>query len=41
MKNGIRESELMIFEDCSHAPIYEDVTEFNGKTLAFLQRQLG
>jgi 3-oxoadipate enol-lactonase len=41
MKNGIRESELMIFEGCSHAPIYEDVTEFNGKTLAFLQRHLG
>jgi 3-oxoadipate enol-lactonase len=41
MKNGIRDSELVIFEDCSHAPIYENVAEFNGKTLAFLQRQSG
>jgi pimeloyl-ACP methyl ester carboxylesterase len=41
MKSGIRGSELMIFETCSHAPIYENVAEFNGKTLAFLQRQVG
>src|SRR5262245_35709969 len=41
MKNGIRESELVVFEDCSHAPIYENVTEFNGKTLAFLERHVG
>ena len=41
MKNGIRGSELVIFENCSHAPIYENVAEFNGKTLAFLQRQAG
>src|SRR5215472_13482893 len=41
MKSGIRGSELVIFEDCSHAPIYENVAEFNSKTLAFLQRQLG
>jgi pimeloyl-ACP methyl ester carboxylesterase len=41
IKTGIRESELVIFEDCSHAPIYENVTEFNGKTLAFLQRRVG
>jgi pimeloyl-ACP methyl ester carboxylesterase len=36
-----RKSELVIFEGCSHAPIYENVAEFNGKTLAFLQRQVG
>ena len=41
MKNGIRESEFVIVEDCSHAPIYENAAEFNGKTLAFLQRQIG
>ena len=41
MKGGIRGSELVIFEGCSHAPIYEDVAEFNGKTLAFLRRQVG
>jgi pimeloyl-ACP methyl ester carboxylesterase len=40
MKRGIHESELVIFEDCSHAPIYENVTEFNEKTLAFLRRQV-
>jgi pimeloyl-ACP methyl ester carboxylesterase len=38
MKNNIRDSELLIFEGCAHAPIYEKVEEFNQKTLAFLQR---
>jgi pimeloyl-ACP methyl ester carboxylesterase len=38
MKGGIRHSELLIFEECSHAPIYEKVEEFNQKTLAFLKR---
>jgi len=38
MKNGIRDSELLIFEGCAHTPIYEQVEEFNQKTLAFLQR---
>lgn len=38
MKGRIRNSELMILEGCSHAPIYEKVEEFNQKTLAFLQR---
>lgn len=41
MKNGIRKSEIVIFEDCSHAPIYENVSEFNDKTLAFLKRNTG
>jgi pimeloyl-ACP methyl ester carboxylesterase len=36
MKRRIRNSELLIFEGCSHAPIYEKVEEFNQKTLAFL-----
>jgi pimeloyl-ACP methyl ester carboxylesterase len=36
MTNGIKQSELGIFETCSHAPIYEQVAEFNEKTLAFL-----
>jgi hypothetical protein len=26
----------VIFEDCSHAPIYENVAQFNERTLAFL-----
>jgi len=34
----IRNSELVIFEGASHAPIYEVVEEFNGKTLEFLKR---
>ncbi len=38
LKRGIRLSELVIFETCSHAPIYEQVAEFNEKTLAFLRR---
>jgi hypothetical protein len=28
----------VIFETCSHAPIYEQVAEFNQKTLAFLSK---
>jgi len=39
MKGNISGSELLIFEGCAHAPIYEKVEEFNQKTLAFLQRQ--
>ena len=38
IKNNIRGSELLIFEECAHAPIYEKLEEFNQKTLAFLQR---
>jgi pimeloyl-ACP methyl ester carboxylesterase len=38
MKGSIRGSELVIFEGCAHAPIYEKVEEFNQKTLAFLRR---
>jgi 3-oxoadipate enol-lactonase len=39
MKSGIRNSELLIFEGCAHAPIYENVEEFNKSTLQFLMRQ--
>ena len=38
MTENITGSELIIFEDCSHAPIYENVEEFNRKTVDFLQR---
>lgn len=38
MKGGIRRSELLVFDGCAHAPIYEKVEEFNQKTLAFLKR---
>ncbi len=34
----ILKSELLIFEGCSHAPIYENVAEFNDKTLQFLKQ---
>jgi hypothetical protein len=27
-----------VFEDCAHAPIYQNVEEFNQRTLAFLRR---
>jgi pimeloyl-ACP methyl ester carboxylesterase len=29
LKDGIRTSEILIFEACSHAPLYENVAEFN------------
>jgi pimeloyl-ACP methyl ester carboxylesterase len=38
LTSGIPNSEFLIFETCSHAPIYESVEEFNSKTLAFLKR---
>jgi pimeloyl-ACP methyl ester carboxylesterase len=41
LKNGIRRSELHIFEDCSHAPLYENVPAFNETTLAFLSKHAG
>jgi 3-oxoadipate enol-lactonase len=41
MKGGIKDSELLVFEDCSHAPIYENVAAFNAKTLDFLKRRGG
>jgi 3-oxoadipate enol-lactonase len=41
MIGNIRDSELLIFEGCAHAPIYEKVEEFNQKTLRFLQRHTG
>src|SRR5215471_7699068 len=41
LKRGIQNSELLTFEGCAHAPIYEHVEEFNQKTLAFLQKHVG
>jgi len=38
---GIAGSELVVFEGCAHAPIYENVPEFNLRTLEFLQRHSG
>jgi pimeloyl-ACP methyl ester carboxylesterase len=41
LTSGIKGSELLVFENCSHAPIYESVEEFNAKTLGFLKRHTG
>ncbi len=41
LKSNIKGSELLIFEGCAHAPIYEKVDEFNQKTLAFLNKHSG
>ncbi|HMK29656.1 MAG TPA: alpha/beta hydrolase [Terriglobales bacterium] len=41
MKQGIHNSELLIFEGCSHAPLLEKVEEFNTRTLQFLKRHSG
>ena len=41
MKEQIRGAELLIFEGCAHAHIYEQVEEFNRKSLQFLLRHSG
>jgi pimeloyl-ACP methyl ester carboxylesterase len=41
LRNGIKNSEVLVFENCAHAPIYESIAEFNQKTLAFLNRHAG
>jgi 3-oxoadipate enol-lactonase len=41
LRAAIQETDLVIFEGCAHAPIYENVEEFNHRTLAFLQRHSG
>jgi pimeloyl-ACP methyl ester carboxylesterase len=41
MKNNIKNSELVVFENCSHAGLYEKTDEFNQKTSDFLKRHSG
>jgi pimeloyl-ACP methyl ester carboxylesterase len=41
LKNGIKNSELLIFDDCAHTPLYEKVDEFNQRTLTFLKARSG
>jgi proline iminopeptidase len=41
LTGGIKGSELLVFETCAHAPIYQSTAEFNEKTLAFLDRHTG
>jgi pimeloyl-ACP methyl ester carboxylesterase len=41
LTEAIPNTELIVFEDCAHAAIYENVEAFNGRTLDFLQRHSG
>jgi pimeloyl-ACP methyl ester carboxylesterase len=41
MQADIPGAELIVFEDCAHAPIYEKVDEFNQRTLEFLRKHSG
>lgn len=41
MTQGIRQTELVVLDDCAHGLLYERVEEFNQQTLAFLQRHSG
>src|ERR1700748_2345992 len=38
LTEAINGAELVIFEGCAHAPIYENVAEFNARTMDFLTR---
>jgi pimeloyl-ACP methyl ester carboxylesterase len=41
LTEGIANTELIVFEDCAHAAIYENVEGFNEQTLDFLRRHSG
>jgi 2-hydroxy-6-oxonona-2,4-dienedioate hydrolase len=41
MHRTIHGSELVVFEECAHAPMYEKVEAFNRKTLVSLKRHAG
>jgi 3-oxoadipate enol-lactonase len=41
LSERIPDTELVVFEGCAHAPIYENVEEFNARTLAFLLAHSG
>jgi 3-oxoadipate enol-lactonase len=41
LSTGIAGSELIVFANSAHAPIYEITEEFNERTLGFLKRQSG
>jgi pimeloyl-ACP methyl ester carboxylesterase len=40
-QQAISNCQVVVFEGCSHTPIYEHVEEFNTRTLAFLQTHAG
>lgn len=41
MQNAIEDARLVVFEGCTHAPIYQDVEGFNQATLEFLKQHAG
>jgi len=41
LTEAIANTELIVFEDCAHTAIYENVEEFNTQTLDFLHRHSG
>jgi hypothetical protein len=41
LTNGIKSSELYVFEICSHAPLYENVAAFNGENAGILEEARG
>jgi pimeloyl-ACP methyl ester carboxylesterase len=41
LSSAIPDTELIVFEDCAHAPIYENAEDFNRRTLEFLLRHRG
>jgi 3-oxoadipate enol-lactonase len=41
LTEGIANTELIVFEGCAHAALYEDAEGFNEQTLDFLQRHSG
>ena len=38
LTSSLPDPELVVFESCSHAALYENVAEFNERTLSFLRR---
>jgi pimeloyl-ACP methyl ester carboxylesterase len=41
LKSRIRNSEVIVFDGCAHAALYEQVEKFNARTLAFLRSHAG
>jgi len=41
LKDNIPNSHVIVFEGAAHAPIYEKVSEFNQRTIAFMQSHQG
>jgi 2,6-dioxo-6-phenylhexa-3-enoate hydrolase len=41
LTGNVKNAELHVFEDCSHAPIYQNVEALNERTLAFLGKHTG